>query len=143
MVRAAAGCWPRSRRRTPGQILSGSSFPALLAGHKHGSHRVLVLVTSRMDDDLVRGLTMVHRQGVAVSVVHVARDQPNASGATAGGLSKADWTTALAAAGIRYVQVTPSGDLRPALSGRPGARAPAGRRPRHASQPPGAWVGLP
>jgi uncharacterized protein (DUF58 family) len=140
-----------SRRRLPAALaetrprsrfLTGSSLAAILSG-KQGRRRVLVLVTSRMDDDLVRGLAKIHRQGAAVSVVHVACGLPVAPGATPGGLTEAGWTTALAAAGIRYVRVRPGEDLRLALSRPDGGRVPAGRRLRRPSQRAGVWAGSP
>ena len=70
---------------------------------------------------------MVHRQGVAVSVVHVARDQPNASGATAGGLSKADWTHS--ARCCRHPVRPGDPEWRPAPGALRAARRACARRP--------------
>ncbi len=67
------------------------------------------MVTPQVDEDLVRALGRLRRQGVTVSVVHVLAG-PGGAGPSA--------PAALAAAGIRYCPVLPGDDLRAALAAR-------------------------
>ncbi|HTX68424.1 MAG TPA: DUF58 domain-containing protein [Thermoleophilia bacterium] len=120
------------RRRLPAalaeahpQSRSGpaASLPAVLADRKR-HRRVLVLVTSRVDEDLLSALAAARRQGAAVSLVHVAGFGEPAAAAGDG----AGRAAALAAAGIRYVRVSPGADLRSALSAPANVRTRAARR---------------
>ena len=79
---------------------------------------MLALVTPHLDEDLVRALGGLRRQGVTVSVVHVL----------AGPDAAQPWArTALDAAGVGYCPIAPGDDLRTALAARTTERAAVAR----------------
>jgi hypothetical protein len=86
--------------------------------------RVLALVVLCLDADLAGALLKLRRQGIAVSVVHVAADTVDEAGTTADGGEAGDLSHALVAAGVRYVRLGRGDDLHTALAAAP-ARRPA------------------
>ena len=102
------------RPQDPGR--PGSSLPAVLGGRTQARRRMLALVTTRVDADLVAALGKLRRWGVTVSVVHVL------AGAPAGDPTRGDPGPVLAAAGVRYYPVASAGELRGALAARTGER---------------------
>ncbi len=109
--------------RPQGESRLGSSLPSILGGRDQDRRRPLVVVTSRVDEDLVHALVRLRGKGVPVSVVHVFEDgaQGRAGAAVPSDLAE---VATLQAAGTRYVSVVAGGDVRTALradSGRPAA----------------------
>jgi uncharacterized protein (DUF58 family) len=102
--------------RPQGMDRPGSSLAAALGGRTQARRRMLALVTTRVDADVVAALGTLRRRGVAVSVVHVL------AGAPAGGLAGAGAGPALVAAGVRYYPVSSPGGLHDALAARGGGR---------------------
>jgi uncharacterized protein (DUF58 family) len=94
----------------------GSSLPAILGGRTRPRHRMIVLVTTQVDDDLAAALGRLRRQGVTASVVHVL--SPGADAPDGGSVS-----LALAASGARYFPVAGARDLREALAVHSSGRA--------------------
>jgi uncharacterized protein (DUF58 family) len=91
----------------------GSSLPAVLGSRRRG--RMLVLVTTRVDERLLTALGALRGRGMAVSVVHIAAAGDRADG----GLGRGDGVdVVLAAAGARYFPVAGRRDLREALAAR-------------------------
>jgi uncharacterized protein (DUF58 family) len=92
----------------------GYSLPAIL-GSRRRRGRMLVLVTTRVDERLVTALGTLRGRGMAVSVVHVAPAGDRADG----GLGPGDrMDVVLATAGARYFPVDGRRDLREALAAR-------------------------
>ena len=83
----------------PGRL--GASLPAILGGRSQAHRRMLALVTTSVDGDLVAALGRLRRRGVTVSVVHVLGAERPAGGLAAGAGSGGPGP-ALAAAGVRY-----------------------------------------
>ena len=99
----------------------GPSLPAIIGGRTQVRRRVLALVVLDVDDDLVGALLRLRRQGVAVSVVHVAAED-GAAGRRADGGRDDDRGRALVAAGARYVRLHRDDDLHTALAATPSRR---------------------
>ena len=119
-----------SRRRLLGALAEaepsgptrlGPSLPAIVGGRTQVRRRVLALVVLDVDDDLVDALLRLRRQGVAVSVVHVAADD-GAAERRPDGARDDDRGRALAAAGVRYVRLHRDDDLHAALAATPSRR---------------------
>ncbi len=87
-----------------------SSLPAILGGRTQARRRMVALVTTRVDGELVATLGRLRRRGVTVSVVHVL------------GEGAGDPGPALVAAGVRYYPVASVDGLRDALAARSGER---------------------
>jgi uncharacterized protein (DUF58 family) len=99
----------------------GPSRPAVIGGRTQVRRRVLALVVLGMDDDLVGALLKLRRQGVAVSLVHVAAED-GAPGQRAHGAQDDDRGRTLAAAGVRYIRLHRGDDLHAALARTPSRR---------------------
>ncbi len=99
----------------------GPSLSAIIGGRRQMRRRVLALVVLRLDADLAGALLKLRRQGIAVSVVHVAADAADDAGATGGG-EAGDVSRTLVAAGVRYVRLARGDDLRTALATTPARR---------------------
>ena len=125
-----------SRRRLLGALAEaepsgparlGPSLPAIIGGRTQTRRRVLALVVLCLDRDLVSALLKLRRQGVAVSVVHVAAEDGPAGPRDAGCADDDHGgALALAAAGVRYVRLARDDDLHTALAAtsRRAARVP-------------------
>jgi uncharacterized protein (DUF58 family) len=101
-----------TRPQDPQRLVS--SLPAILSGRR-SRHRVVALVTTRVDADLNVALEGLRHRGMVVSVVHVHADEP--AGARVNGGGPADDAAALtAAAGARYFPVASAPELRGALA---------------------------
>ena len=94
----------------------GPSLPAIIGGRTQVRRRVLALVVLDVDDDLVSALLKLRRQGVAVSVVHVAAEDGARGGAKTARGATTTPAPALAAAGARYVRLHRDDDLHTALA---------------------------
>ncbi len=66
----------------------GPSLPAIIGGRTQVRRRVLALVVLDVDDELVSALLKLRRQGVAVSVVHVAAEDGAAGRSADGGAGR-------------------------------------------------------
>jgi len=106
------------RPQAPGRL--GASLPAILGGRTQAHRRMLALVTTSVDGDLVAALGRLRRRGVTVSVVHVLAGAP--AGGLAAGAGSGDPGPALVAAGVRYYPVASADELRGALAARSGER---------------------
>jgi uncharacterized protein (DUF58 family) len=103
-----------------GPVRLGPSLPAIIGGRKQVRRRVLALVILCLDGDLVGALLKLRRQGVTVSVVHVAADEPGPAGRRAtDGANADDLGRALVAAGVRYVRLDRGSDLHTGLAAAP------------------------
>jgi uncharacterized protein (DUF58 family) len=111
LLTALAETGPRSASRL------GASMPALLGARSRTRRPVLAVVTPQMDEDLVRALVRLRRQGVTVSVIPVFAGADGAPAAPA----------ALVTAGVRYCPVLPGDDLRAALAARTSDRPAVAR----------------
>jgi len=108
LLTALAEVRPRGTERL------GASLPAILTGRSRTRRRVLTIVTTRVDPDLVAGISRLRGERIAVSVVHIV-----SHGATSGAARDGENVgPALTAAGARYFPITPADDLGAALAGR-------------------------
>ena len=123
--------------RPQGESRLGSSLPSIVGGRNQDRRRPLVVVTSRVDDDLVQALVRLRGRGVPVSVVHVLEEGAQGPAGAAAPPDLAEAAT-LRAAGARYVPVAAGGDLRAALRADAGRPAAATRGRGGAGRPAGA-----
>jgi uncharacterized protein (DUF58 family) len=93
----------------------GPSLPAILGGRAQTRRRVLALVVLSLDRELVSALVRLRRQGVAVSVVHVAGTPQLDAGPD-------DPSASITAAGVRYLRLERGDDLHAALAAAPARR---------------------
>jgi uncharacterized protein (DUF58 family) len=104
----------------------GPSLPAIVGGRTQVRRGVLVLVVLCLDDGLVDALRRLRRQGVPVSLVHVAGEAADggaSDGRSAPGeAADEEMRQALTAVGVRYVRLHRDDDLRSVLSAGPAER---------------------
>jgi uncharacterized protein (DUF58 family) len=93
----------------------GPSLTAILGGREQTRRRVLALVVLGLDRDLASAVVRLRRQGVAVSLVHVAATPPIDA-------DEDDLGAEIAAAGVRYVRLERGEDLHAALAAAPARR---------------------